>query len=102
MAPLQVADAMARPQGGDGATYVWLLKSNRHLPGMRVGVQDHLIRCAAFETAKHRQTVTTEYRRTYGRGLFHLHAAPVDMHVLERWCVHTAKHPEHFGFYAFA
>ena len=72
---------------------------------MRVGVQyhvqasprSHLIRCSTLETAKHCQTITTEYRWAYRRGLFHLQAAPVNVHVLERRLVHTAKHPEHFG-----
>ena len=66
---------------------------------MRVGVQYHLVCCAAFEAAKHRQTVTAEHRWTYCRGLFHLQATPVDVHMLERWRVHAAKHPEHLGLY---
>src|SRR5688572_14583339 len=93
---------MARPQGGNGSPCVWLRHGDRHLPGMRIGVQYHRIRCPAFETAKHRQTVTTKHRWAYCWGLFHLQAAPVDMYVLERWRVHAAKHPEHLGFYAFA
>src|SRR5438132_8295951 len=101
---------MARPQGRDGSTYLWLLQGDRHLPDMRVGVQYHvpasprsyLIRCAAFKTAKHRQTITTGYRWAYRWGLFHLQAAPVDVDVLERWRMHTAEHPEYLGFYAFA
>ena len=77
---------------------------------MRVGVQYHVrasprshrVCCPTSETAKHRQAVTTEHWWAYRRGLFHLQAAPVDVHVLERWRVYAAEHPEHLGLYALA
>src|SRR5207249_11383617 len=102
VAPLQIADAMARPQSGDGALCLWLRQGDRHLPRMRVGVQYHLVCGATFETAKHRQAVTTEHRWAYRWSLFHFQATPIDMHILERRRVHTAEHPEHLGFNAFA
>ena len=69
---------------------------------MRVGVQHHLVRGPTFDAAKHRQTVTTEHWRAHRRGLFHLQAAPVDVHVLKRWRVQAAEHPQHLGLHALA